>query len=432
MNAAAASSASSSRPPLRVDRVRLAPAGVPPVHLPVTYQSILHDFLAQPDEGILQQAYEFGRAAMNAGLGVFDIIRLHHQALIDGVLPRDVEAARFAPALQSFLLEVLSPFEAAHRGFRRALERMQQLNEALGERNEALASVNAQLQQEIATRQHTEAELRESKDHYLRLFYQARAMEDGLRDLSGQVLAAQEEERKRISRDLHDEVGQALTAVNVAVAMLKRQAAGDLAFERKVAEAETLLAQSMETVHRFARELRPALLDHLGLHSALRAHLATFSRQTGIEVELVAHPALARIDGQRGEALFRVAQEALSNVYKHAQATKVKIEFTLAGDTLRMAIADNGRAFSVPEKIGGHKRSGRLGLLGMQERLRLVGGNLAVDSTPGRGTCVQAELPLGQAAKPFLVAENANGHPASSLPSSPPPSHHEKNICSTR
>src|SRR5262249_47546702 len=154
---------------------------------------------------------------------------------------------------------------------------------------------------------------------------------------------------------------------NVAVAMLKKQAAGDAAFERKVGEAETLLAQSMDTVHRFARDLRPALLDHLGLHSALRAHLTTFGRQTGLETELISHPALARIDGPRAEVLFRVAQEALSNIFKHAHATTAKIEFTATADVLRMEISDNGRAFSVVENLSRGKRTGRLGLLGMQE-----------------------------------------------------------------
>lgn len=381
----------------------------PELHLPVTYQSILRDFLVQRDEVVLQQAYDFGRAAMNAGLGVFDVIRLHHQALIDGVLPRDVEAAYLAPALESFLLEVLSPFEAAHRGFRRALERMQQLNEALAERNHALASVNAQLQKEIANRERTEAELRESKDHYQSLFQQARAMEESLRDLSGQVLTAQEEERKRISRDLHDEIGQTLTAVNVTIAILKKHALGDRNFEEKVSEAEKLLAQSMETVHRFARELRPAMLDHLGVQSALRAHLTNFNRQTGIQVDLVPHPALAQINGQRSEAIFRVAQEALSNVFKHAQATRVKIEFTATTDIIQMEIADNGRSFSVEEKLGGQKRTGRLGLLGMQERLRLVGGTFTIQSAPGRGTRVFVELPLiGESMTPSMLGGNSS------------------------
>ena len=146
------------------------------------------------------------------------------------------------------------------------------------------------------------------------------------------MLSAQEEERKRISRELHDEIGQALTAINVTIAMLKRQVACDPAFQRNVAEAEQLLEHTMETVHRFARELRPAMLDHLGLQSALRAHVLAFSRQTGIRTELVSHPNLARLDERRGEVLFRVAQEALNNVFKHARATAARIEFTSAGD----------------------------------------------------------------------------------------------------
>lgn len=356
--------------------------------LPITYASALRDYLQRPDEENLEQAYELGRAAMSAGLGVFDIIRLHHQALGDGVLARASGGAepRFLPALETFLLEVLSPFEAAHRGFRTALERMEQLNHQLNDRNETLAATNAQLQ-----------------------------------ELSARVLTAQEEERKRISRELHDEIGQALTAVNVTVAMLKRQAGDDAAFQRKVAEAEQLLAQSMETVHCFARELRPAMLDHLGVHAALRAHVSGFVRRTSLRVDLGTHPDLARVLGQSAEVLFRTAQESLSNVFKHAQATRVRIEFTSDGRNVTMEVIDNGKAFSVEEKLG--KKTGRLGLLGMQERVRLVNGKFLVESTPGKGTRVVVRVPLGAeaGAKPPAPA------PSPSHPTQPP--HHEENIC---
>jgi len=242
-------------------------------NLPITYQRALRDYLACPDDKNLQQAFELGGAAMNAGLGIFDLIRLHHQALADGVSAgaSAAESVRPAPELEFFLLEALSPFEAAFRGFRSAREKLQELNGVLAERNEALALSNAQLEEEIAVRQRVEAALRESKDHYYRLFQQAHAMEEDLRQLSAKVLSAQEEERTRISRELHDEIGQALTAVTSAMAMLKKPAGSDSAFQRKVAEAERLLAQSMETVHSFARELRPAVLDHLGIQAALRA-----------------------------------------------------------------------------------------------------------------------------------------------------------------
>ncbi len=382
----------------------------PTSSLPVTYHGALRDYLAQPGEATLQQAYELGRAAMSAGLGVFDVIRLHHQALNDGVVSSDPTAVvRCAPMLEAFLLETLSPFEAAHRGFRKAWERLEQLNSGLAGHNEALALSNAQLEEEISMRQRTEAQLRESKDHYFELFQKAHAMEESLRDLSAQVLTAQEEERKRISRELHDEIGQALTAVNVAIARLKKHAASDTELQKRIAEAEELLASSMETVHAFARELRPAMLDHLGVLSALRSLVGGFTHRTGIPVELGTHPALAQVTGQRGEVLFRVAQEALSNVFKHAHATKVRIDFSATPDALTMEIADNGKAFSVEEKLG--KRTGRLGLLGMQERVRLVHGTFSIDSAAGRGTHLAVQVPLTPAAETTSTSETeSNSH----------------------
>lgn len=363
--------------------------------LSIAYQVALSGYLAHPNEETLQQAYELGRGAMNAGLGILDLVRLHHRALVKGAWSVDRPAAtvHWVPIIETFLLAALSSFEAAYRDFRRTRERSQELNEALGERNEAFALSNAQLEEEISVRKKTEADLRESKDHYFQLFQQARAMEENLRELSSRVLTAQEEERRRISRELHDEIGQALTAVNVAIALLKRQARSDSDFQRKVSEAEQLLAQSMEKVRCFARELRPAMLDHLGVQSALRSHLASFSQHTGIRTELVAHPSLGRIDSLRGEVLFRVAQEALNNVFKHAKATAAKIVFSVTGDSLAMEIADNGSAFCVEETLAG-KRSGRLGLLGMQERVRLVDGTFAIESAPGRGTRIRVQLPL--------------------------------------
>jgi signal transduction histidine kinase len=357
---------------------------------PVTYHEALADFLAHPDESTLQQAYELGRAAMTAGLGIGDVIRLHHRAMAEGALPTD--EPRSVNSLESFLLEALAPFEAAYRGFRGARERLQQINGVLAQRNDELSRSNLHLEQEVRTRQRVEGALRESKDHYFRLFQQAHAMERDLRELSGRVLSAQEDERKRISRELHDEIGQALTAVNVAVAMLKRQAQSDDAFAKRVAEAEQLIAQTMETVHCFARELRPAMLDHLGVHSALRDHVATYTRRTGIKAELISHPDLQRIDGPTAEVVFRVVQEALNNVFKHAKATAVRVELAPAEGSLRLEVADNGCAFSPEEKLGA-KPSGRLGLLSMQERVRNLNGTFAIESVPGKGTRIRVDLP---------------------------------------
>ncbi|HWA10524.1 MAG TPA: ATP-binding protein [Opitutaceae bacterium] len=375
--------------------------------LPVTYQGALREYLCHPDEATLRTARELGRAALTAGLGVFDLIRLHHQALTDGVLPDDRHAAaRLAPALELFLLEALAPFEAANCGIRSAREKLEGLNHRLADRNEALAMSNAELEEELALRQQSEESLRESKDRYFELLQQAQAMEENLHDLSAQVLSAQEDDRKRISRELHAEIAQALTAVTVTLALLKKQAGTDPALRRNVAEAEQLLAHSMETVHCFARDLRPSVLDHLGVQSALSDHIAEFTRQTGIRTQLVAHPGLGQLDAHRGETLFRVVQEALQNVQRHAQATAAKVEFTVQDGTLGLDITDNGRAFNVADEFP-PRRTGHFGLLGMQERVRHLGGSLAIESAPRTGTRIHVEIPLAA--------------PAAEPPSGPPP-----------
>jgi signal transduction histidine kinase len=370
----------------------------------IRYEAALNGYLARPDAAALQLAYELGRAAMNAGCGIVDVTRLHHQALGNGAMSGERASILLgAQVVEAFLLEVLAPFEAAYRCFGRARERLQQINGVLAERNEELALSNSQLEEEIRVRRRAEDALRENKDHYFQLFQQAHAMERDLRELSAKVLSAQEDERKRISRELHDEVAQALTAVDVAIAMLKKQVRTGKAFERTFAEAEQLLAQSMETVHSFARELRPATLDHFGLHSALRTHAAMFTQRTGIKTNLVAHPKMDRISGPQGDVLFRVAQEALNNVYKHSKATAVEIAFSCDSEVLGMDIADNGCSFCVEEKLG-LRPTGRLGLLGMKERVRLVDGSFAIESRPGLGTRIRVQVYLGAGAGNLVPA----------------------------
>jgi signal transduction histidine kinase len=393
------------------------------------YQAVLGEYLARRDEAALQQAYELGRSAMNAGCGVVEVTQLHHQALAGGAMAGRGDAiAQMAPISEAFLLEVLAPFEAAYRGFGNARERLQQINGVLAECNEELALTNSHLEKEIQVRRRAESALRESKDHYYRLFQQAHAMERDLRELSARVLSTQEDERKRISRELHDEVGQALTAVNVAFAMLKKHVRPGDVFERKVAMAEQLLAQSMETVHAFARELRPAMLDHLGFHPALRAHAAVFARRTGIKTRLVAHPEMSRINGPQGDVLFRVAQEALNNAFKHSGATSVRVAFSCDGDFLGMEIADNGCSFCVEEKLGA-KPTGRLGLLGMKERVRLVNGTFAIESRPGHGTRIRVQIPLDTRAGSGCPDEGPCAEFRAGTSVSSITEHHENNIC---
>ncbi len=352
------------------------------------YRLALAAYVARGGEEELQQAYELGRRALEEGLGVLDFVRLHQEALAKP-LAAAASTEREAQAVEAFLMEALGPFEVAHRGFRETCERLGGLNAELEQRNRELASTNDRLKREVRERKQAETALRESREHYIKLFNEARAMEENLRQLSNKVLTAQEEERKRVSQELHDEIGQVLTAAGVAVALLRKQATND-EMRREAEKAQQLIEESMDMVNRFARELRPTMLDHLGPYAAIQNYVKTFTERTGIKIELEGEVEFDRLDGQQGTVLYRVAQESLTNVFKHAQATRVKIRLRQSPRAVSMEIIDNGRSF---EAASDGERQ-KLGLLGMQERVRLVHGEFAVESTPRRGTTVRVQIPF--------------------------------------
>ena len=360
------------------------------------YAMALGKFLAREHEALLEQAYELGRVAIARGLGVLDMVRVHQQSL-STLPPRAaglLQESRTSKAAETFFLEALSPFEATHRGFRETNVKLQQLIAALEKRNLDLAVINRQLAGEIRERRRTERALRKSEEHFRELFNEARRMEENLRSLSNQVLHAQEEERKRISRELHDEVGQALTAVSVTLATLKNGRNVDLPIiGRKLADAQQLLQESMQVVHGFARELRPTILDELGLLPALRSCLKAFADRTGLAVRFSANPMAEQLNGDQKTVLFRVAQESLTNVAKHAEASCVDVVIRKVGENIRMDVADNGKSF---RETPNHRAKGerRLGLLGMQERMRLVNGTFTVRPDPGHGTLVRVLIPF--------------------------------------
>lgn len=261
--------------------------------------------------------------------------------------------------------------------------------EAVQRRLAALAASNQKLEREIIRRQTVEAALQQSAQHEIELSAQAR-------QLSHRILHAQEEERKRISRELHDEIAQTLVGINVHLAALTRGAAANpRTLQRKLAQTQRLVAKSVDAVHRFARELRPTALDDLGLIPALHAFMKEFTKLTGVRSRLTAFAAIERLDIARRTVLYRVAHEALNNVARHAQASQVAVTIERLPDRICMRITDDGQAFDVARVL--HANGGkRLGLLGMRERLEMVGGTLTIESSPGQGTTVQAQLPVGQ------------------------------------
>lgn len=362
------------------------------------YMAALRKFLANKNERALHQAYELGRKTIAGGLGVIDMAKIHEDVL-QAILPKTTsakESLRLARNAGTFLAESLSPFEMTHRGFRNANETLRELNEALEEKNHQLASANHKLKREISVRKQVEKELRESEEHYRELLVQARMMQENLRYLSCQILNVQEEERKRISRELHDEVGQALTAVNVNLAVLKKAASGSAShLLQKINDAQGLLERTMKTVHDFSRELRPALLDDLGLIPALRSFVKDFSERTSVRVNFSSSSEVEKMETDQKTVFYRVAQESLTNISKHAQATESRITLRRDKKGIRMEISDNGKSFRVEQHLSPEvKGKKRLGLLGIQERVRLANGKCEVESTPGKGTRVRIWIPF--------------------------------------
>jgi two-component system sensor histidine kinase UhpB len=200
------------------------------------------------------------------------------------------------------------------------------------------------------------------------------------------VLRAQEEERKRVARDLHDEVNQALTAILLRLQALMQDAPSP-ALERELSQLKRLVNQAMEELLQLARQLRPTALDDHGLQTALEGQVRRFGDQHGIEAMLRTEGESDTIGDDQQLVVYRVAQEALANVARHAEATEVQVDLFANGHGVDLRVSDNGRGFDSTLPPSG------LGLNGMAERARLVGGELNVYSSAGRGTIVTLHVP---------------------------------------
>lgn len=212
-----------------------------------------------------------------------------------------------------------------------------------------------------------------------------------LRALSIRMLRMQEQERIRLSRELHDEIGQALTAIKLNLQLLWEEikALPPSAVER-LKDTVALVDDTLNNVRREAFSLRPPALDEAGLVAAVHAMSQGFSRRTNIRVELNSN-LKKRLPPDLETALYRCVQEALTNVGRHAQADRVAIKLEQDSEGISVTIEDNGRGF-LPESLGASSK--QIGLIGMQERVELIGGTLVINSSPGRGTRLDIRVPL--------------------------------------
>ena len=220
-----------------------------------------------------------------------------------------------------------------------------------------------------------------------------RASYDRIQDLAGRLITAQEAERSRIASDLHDDVNQQLAGLSIALSNIKRQLqhGANANVQNELSRLQQRTIALADVIRNLSHELHPGVLQHAGLVAALRGHCAEFGTQHAIAVSLSAPDGLDIIPHDMALCLYRVVQEALRNIAEHSGAHEARVTLRSSEDVLELIIADDGQGFDLATARG----VGGLGLISLDERVRLIGGSLAISSQPQHGTELRVQVPLG-------------------------------------
>lgn len=371
--------------------------------LAVRYLAALRAHLEQGPEAGPTPARALGRQALRLGLGAVNLVQIHEQALVALVFPEYLLERGDGMIERSgvFLRQALAPVLAATLSSRQTNGHAAAPDAATVPRPAERVAARQRLKHEIERRRAAELALKKSQLHGRQVLAQSRLMQAQLRHLSHQILCVQEEERRRISRELHDEISQTLTGINVRLAALRIEATANTGgLKRRIASTQRLVEKSVAAVHQFARQLRPAMLDDLGLVPTLLSYVRDVGKRTGLRIHLrtAAANRIETLSGFKRTVLYRIAQEALTNVVRHAEASEVKMTVQAEPDTVLLEVTDNGRSFDVARVLGA-RRYRRLGVLGMRERAEMAGGSFVIESAPGKGTTVRVRVPMQSGAR---------------------------------
>jgi PAS domain S-box-containing protein len=224
-----------------------------------------------------------------------------------------------------------------------------------------------------------------------------RQSKEELRELAAAVSTTREEEQSRIARELHDELAQAMSMLKMDVALLRGASpTEDADTLARLAKMERQIDTTIRAMRRIAADLRPLTLDDLGVFPAIESLVHDFQQRTGIGIELAIANPTRQLSVAQATAVFRVVQESLTNVHKHARATHAEVSIGEEHDELVVTVADDGVGFPAAER----RRTGGLGLMGVRERAYLLGGRCSIDSAPGEGTEIEVRIPLDSQAQP--------------------------------
>jgi two-component system, chemotaxis family, sensor kinase Cph1 len=296
------------------------------------YAAALNDYLRQRDESCLHRAYELGRRAVREGTSILEMIELHRRAMLQCVSSSasSAESTRVVESAIAFFKEAMSPYEMTNRAF--------------GEANAALQHLNETLEAEV----------------------------------------------RRLAHALHDEAGQLLAVVHIKLEDISRALPADV--RERLQDVRRVLDQIEDQLRGLAHELRPPALEDQGLVPALQNLASAVSRRTKLRV-VVESTESTRLPMKMEAVLYRVVQEALKNAAKHAQAHAVKIQLWRLQDFICCSVEDDGIGFDHEAVSSGRARRG-LGLVGIRERLQVLGGSCEIQSAPGHGTTLNVKIPL--------------------------------------
>jgi len=311
--------------------------------------------------------------------------------VLTGVADEAVGLEAVRHGIQDYLIKGQAFGRQTARAIRYAIQR-KQAETALKQAEANLQRQRDQLEVRVLERT---AELSEANQALQAEMVQRQRAEEAHREVLRRLVAAEETERGRVSRELHDRLGQDLTALKLGLQIVRKQSACPPPLRKSVSKLENLADGLMRDLHRLAWDLRPAALDDFGLELALRRYANEWATLSGVAVDFDCQGITSqRLAREVETTLYRVAREALTNVLRHARANQVSILLQRRADHVSLIVEDDGRGFDAAAMLRAPASQGKLGLLGMQERATLAGGSVQIESSPGAGTTVLVRMPL--------------------------------------